>query len=441
MATVILVRHGRTTANATGVLAGRLPGVRLDERRREQAAATGERLAAVRLAAAVTSPLERCRRDAPRDHRRSRPTAASPPSAALSRVRLRRVAGPRRSRTSPRRRSGRSFSRSRRPPPSPAGSRCGRCRTARWRPYAATTRAVEAEHGHGAVWLAVSHGDVIKSILADALGTHLDLFQRIQVDPASVSIVRYTEPRPYVLGTNTYARRPVLAEPAGEEGEPAPACARTRRSAEEPGPTRPRQGPRVSDMPRRPRLRPARALRRRHRRRARSRAPSSSRRATGARARQRRAGEAAGPGAGRAHRRAARRGDAGRRRRARSIPAVAPLDLVDNEPLEQPIEEEFRAGTMTLSWDAADERVVIEVFPFTEAAVVSPEQLDEDLEEPEPRRDLPGPAHRRRGARLRGALAHRHRRRASGLPVLRQARSTRTGTSACVPTASGAVTR
>ena len=66
------------------------------------------------------------------------------------------------------------------------------------------------------------------------------------------------------------------------------------------------------------------------------------------------------------------------------IPAVAPLGLDDSEPLEQPIEEEFRAGTMTLSWDPADERVVIEVFPFTEAAVVAPDQLDEDFEEPEP---------------------------------------------------------
>lgn len=66
------------------------------------------------------------------------------------------------------------------------------------------------------------------------------------------------------------------------------------------------------------------------------------------------------------------------------IPAVAPLDLDDNEPLDQPIEEEFRAGTMTLSWDTADERIVIEVFPFDEAAVVSPEQIGEDLEEPEP---------------------------------------------------------
>ncbi|MDI6908334.1 DUF3090 domain-containing protein [Nocardioides sp.] len=66
------------------------------------------------------------------------------------------------------------------------------------------------------------------------------------------------------------------------------------------------------------------------------------------------------------------------------VPAVAPLGLEDSEPLDQPIEEEFRAGTMTLSWDPADERVVIEVFPFTEAAVVTPDQLDEDFEEPEP---------------------------------------------------------
>ena len=69
------------------------------------------------------------------------------------------------------------------------------------------------------------------------------------------------------------------------------------------------------------------------------------------------------------------------------VPAVAPVSMEDSEPLEQPIEEEFRAGTMTLSWDPDDERVVVEVFPYTEAAVVSPDQLDEDLddlEEPEP---------------------------------------------------------
>ena len=71
-----------------------------------------------------------------------------------------------------------------------------------------------------------------------------------------------------------------------------------------------------------------------------------------------------------------------------AVPAMAPLGLEDSEPLEQPIEEEFRAGTMTLSWDASDERLVIEVFPYSEAAVITPEQVadldDEDFEEPEP---------------------------------------------------------
>ena len=64
--------------------------------------------------------------------------------------------------------------------------------------------AVTAAHGADAVWLAVSHGDVIKSVVADALGMHLDLFQRIQVDPASISVIRYTEARPYVLSANTH---------------------------------------------------------------------------------------------------------------------------------------------------------------------------------------------------------------------------------------------
>jgi probable phosphomutase (TIGR03848 family) len=65
--------------------------------------------------------------------------------------------------------------------------------------------AFEAEYGQGAVWVAVSHGDIIKSILADALGMHLDLFQRINVGPASVSIVRYGASRPSVYATNTDA--------------------------------------------------------------------------------------------------------------------------------------------------------------------------------------------------------------------------------------------
>jgi probable phosphomutase (TIGR03848 family) len=64
--------------------------------------------------------------------------------------------------------------------------------------------AVESQHGSGAVWAAVSHGDVIKAVLADALGMHLDLFQRLHVDPASISIVRYADSHPFVLAVNTH---------------------------------------------------------------------------------------------------------------------------------------------------------------------------------------------------------------------------------------------
>jgi probable phosphomutase (TIGR03848 family) len=63
-------------------------------------------------------------------------------------------------------------------------------------------REWNAKLGPGAVWLACSHGDVIKAILADALGLHLDQFQRIVVDPASVSVVTYTETRPFVVRVN-----------------------------------------------------------------------------------------------------------------------------------------------------------------------------------------------------------------------------------------------
>jgi uncharacterized repeat protein (TIGR03847 family) len=67
-----------------------------------------------------------------------------------------------------------------------------------------------------------------------------------------------------------------------------------------------------------------------------------------------------------------------------TIPAVTPVSLEDNDPLEQPIVEEFRAGTMTLAWDASDERVVVEVFPFSEEAVVEPGTPEEEIDEPEP---------------------------------------------------------
>ena len=64
MPTVILARHGRTAANATGILAGRTPGIALDEVGVAQASAAATRLAGLDIAAAYTSPLERCKQTA-----------------------------------------------------------------------------------------------------------------------------------------------------------------------------------------------------------------------------------------------------------------------------------------------------------------------------------------------------------------------------------------
>ena len=58
------------------------------------------------------------------------------------------------------------------------------------------------ESGGDALWLACTHGDVIKSLIADAYGMHLDGFQRVTADPASVSVIRYTQLRPFVLHVN-----------------------------------------------------------------------------------------------------------------------------------------------------------------------------------------------------------------------------------------------
>jgi probable phosphomutase (TIGR03848 family) len=202
VATVILVRHGRTAANATGVLAGWTPGVHLDAKGREQAAAVAARLAVVPLTAVVTSPLERTRETA---------------EALLV---------------------GREPA-----PPLEVDDRVGECRYGDWtnqplktlakdplwkvvqahpsaavfpgkegEPMAAmAARAIGAVRDWNArlavggvdpIYAVVSHGDVIKAITADALGMHLDAFQRLQVDPCSVTVIRYTDLRPFVLRTH-----------------------------------------------------------------------------------------------------------------------------------------------------------------------------------------------------------------------------------------------
>lgn len=204
MATVLLVRHGRTTANATGLLAGRSAGVSLDRIGRGQAALTGDRLAAVPVVGVVSSPLQRCEETAQLIVDRQSGTPYSSVDPGLIECDYGQWQGRMLSdlatedlwpivQSQP---SAVVF---------PGGESMAGMQA---RSVAAIRRhdaAVDAEHGPGAVWVAVSHGDIIKSILADALGMHLDLFQRLEVGPASVSIVSYGASRPRVCATNTDA--------------------------------------------------------------------------------------------------------------------------------------------------------------------------------------------------------------------------------------------
>jgi len=198
--TALLIRHGRTDANASGVLAGRTPGIGLDAVGKEQVLHTARHLAEVPIDLVVTSPLERTQQ-----------TAAYVLDAQIEQGR------------SPELRIDERFIEC------DYGSWTGRgltdlaemdmWRTVQQHPSAAVfpdgesmraiqdralaaIRELNSALTEDSVYAVVSHGDVIKAILADALGLHFDNFQRIHVEPASVSVIRYTPLRPFVVRTN-----------------------------------------------------------------------------------------------------------------------------------------------------------------------------------------------------------------------------------------------
>lgn len=204
MATVILVRHGRSTANTAGVLAGRTPGVVLDDTGQRQADDTARRLGPVPLAGVVSSPLERCRQTAAAILFGQTGSPAFSTEDGILECdygdwqgrKLADLAGEELWKTVLGEPSAAVF---------PGGESLVEMQRRSVTAIRDHDAAVEAEHGTGAVWAAVSHGDIIKSVIADAYGMDLDFFQRVHVDPASVSIIRYTAAMPHVLCVNTVA--------------------------------------------------------------------------------------------------------------------------------------------------------------------------------------------------------------------------------------------
>jgi probable phosphomutase (TIGR03848 family) len=199
MTTVLLIRHGRTAANATGVLAGWTPGVTLDDVGRAQAASLGERIAGLPLAAIITSPLERTVETA-----RQLSSAHAQPPEILEDERLAEVRyGDW---------TGRDLKSLAKDPlwkvvqshpsavtfPGPDGEGMAQMASR----AIASIRHWNETLGAESMYVAVSHGDVIKAIVADALGLHLDQFQRIHVDPCSLTVISYTRTRPFLIRLN-----------------------------------------------------------------------------------------------------------------------------------------------------------------------------------------------------------------------------------------------
>ncbi|MDT5338001.1 MAG: hypothetical protein QOD90_3506 [Mycobacterium sp.] len=197
--TVILLRHGRSTSNTAHTLAGRSEGVDLDDKGREQAESVIARIGDLSVKAIVRSPLLRCER------------TVAPLAAALG---LEPVVDDRLSEVDYGEWTGRKISDLVKEPlwavvqqqPSaavfPNGEGLAQVQARAVAAIREHDRTLAEQHEGDVLWVACTHGDVIKSIVADALGTHLDSFQRITADPASMSVIRYTELRPFVLHVN-----------------------------------------------------------------------------------------------------------------------------------------------------------------------------------------------------------------------------------------------
>ncbi|GFG68221.1 hypothetical protein MKUB_57110 [Mycobacterium kubicae] len=193
------MRHGRSTSNTAGVLAGRSEGVDLDDRGREQAAGLVDRIGDLPIRALVSSPLLRCRR------------TLEPLATALC---LEPLIDERLAEVDYGEWTGRKISELANEPlwrvvqahPSaavfPGGEGLAQVQARAVSAVREHDRRLAEQHGGDALWVACTHGDVIKALIADAYGIHLDGFQRVTADPSSVSVIRYTPLRPFVLHVN-----------------------------------------------------------------------------------------------------------------------------------------------------------------------------------------------------------------------------------------------
>ena len=185
MTILILARHGRSTANAAGILAGRMPGVTLDDAGRAQAEALEPALKQVQ--AAYSSPMERCRQTA---------AWAGHPDAVVEHG-LNECDYGSWSGTNLETLAHEELWSDIQLHPTAVAFPAGESMLAMQQRCLAAVRGIIERHP-GEIVAVFSHGDPIKVILADALAMDFDEFQRIDVPPGSLSIIDYTGTKPLV---------------------------------------------------------------------------------------------------------------------------------------------------------------------------------------------------------------------------------------------------
>lgn len=201
---IILVRHGQSAANSAGVLAGRTPHVALSEQGQQQADSLVDRLGRVSIDGIISSPIQRCQETvAPLATSLGLPVEMAP---ALAEVEYGEW-------------TNRKLSELSQEPlwavvqhtPSlavfPGGEALADMAARAW----SLLRSLTVDQP-GKTLLLCSHGDVIKSLLAHALGVHLDLFQRIVISPASLSVITFTAAKPYIQTVNNLGSLPAFPQ-------------------------------------------------------------------------------------------------------------------------------------------------------------------------------------------------------------------------------------
>ena len=186
---MLLIRHGRTSANAAGVLAGRMPGIMLDDVGRAGVTQLAKRISQVQVAQVVTSPLERTVETA------SLLFDSNVPLAHETRL-IECDYGMWQGRQLSELAQDELWSVVQSTPDQmvfPDGEAMSEMATRAVEAVRQWDATLTSMHGDKVVWAAVSHGDVIKAICADAMGLPLREFQRLVIDPASVCVIHYTE--------------------------------------------------------------------------------------------------------------------------------------------------------------------------------------------------------------------------------------------------------